>query len=796
MVMRSPTWAAVRIWARADLRRRWRSWAILGLLAGVTMGLAGAGIAGARRTASAVPRYERASQSPDAAVLANSAEFDAHERAEMDALPEVKESYPFEIGFGLNPVKPPNFESATLLPTTPAGMKAFYGVLVAGRAPDPARADEVVVDENARRMFSLGIGSTMVVAQAIAPADAANFPPGVIPRHVALNFTASFRVVGIAKSVGSDPGWVPSSGFYAKYGARTAGFINAFVTLRGGQRDIPRFAADMNKIVGSPVNVESTQDLYGFRKSKNVTSVEREGLLLFALAVVLGGGVLVGQALVRAVTAGAADLPTWRAMGADNATVVPTLVAPAIVTAAVAALTTIVTAFALSSRFPLGAGRTYDLDVGFHADWLVLAFAALTVALGIFVTAGIAAAWTVRARAARERSSSSGKWLARGTFPPALDVGFRLAVEPGRGSSAVPVRSALIGAIVGVLGVVGCLTFRAGLDNAVKSPERSGVVWDFSVSAFEGSVAPADVTTITRDADIASVVDAKWARSLSINGVATPTFGTQAMKSNIPFVVLSGRAPTAVNEIAFAPTTMRSLHLHVGQDITAGRTAHTKVVGEVLLPATSHTDYDQSGWMTVPALRAALPPVIGQGGDDVEDNILIRFRSGAEVNAVRARLAAVGGEGTYEAIPSARPISVVDLGKLRTLPLALAIFFGLLAAATVAHALVTTVRRRRRDLAVLRSLGFTRRQSRIAIAWQATLLALAGALVGIPLGVLAGQRFWRALATTFPLVYATPLALVTVILVVPLALVVANLLAAGPAHAATRISPAGALRVE
>lgn len=79
------------------------------------MGLAGAGIAGARRTATAVPRYERASQSPDAAVLANSPEFDARERAEMDALPEVEESFPFEIGFGLNPVKPPNFNSATLL---------------------------------------------------------------------------------------------------------------------------------------------------------------------------------------------------------------------------------------------------------------------------------------------------------------------------------------------------------------------------------------------------------------------------------------------------------------------------------------------------------------------------------------------------------------------------------------------------------------------------------------------------------------------------------------------------------
>jgi len=40
-------------------------------------------------------------------------------------------------------------------------------------------------------------------------------------------------------------------------------------------------------------------DLHGIRKALNVTDLERDGLLLFALAALLGGGVLVGQALVR-----------------------------------------------------------------------------------------------------------------------------------------------------------------------------------------------------------------------------------------------------------------------------------------------------------------------------------------------------------------------------------------------------------------------------------------------------------------------------------------------------------------
>ena len=142
------------------------------------------------------------------------------------------------------------------------------------------------------------------------------------------------------------------------------------------------------------------------------------------------------------------------------------------------------------------------------------------------------------------------------------------------------------------------------------------------------------------------------------------------------------------------------------------------------------------------------------------------------------------------------PTAVVDLGHLATMPLVLAVFFGLLACATVAHALVTTVRRRRHDLAVLRSVGFTRRQSRIAIAWQATLLAVAGIVVGVPLGLITGRVIWRLVAEDSPVAYVPPVEAIAVLVVVPVALVVAQALAAGPAHAATRIRPAETLRAE
>jgi ABC-type antimicrobial peptide transport system permease subunit len=76
------------------------------------------------------------------------------------------------------------------------------------------------------------------------------------------------------------------------------------------------------------------------------------------------------------------------------------------------------------------------------------------------------------------------------------------------------------------------------------------------------------------------------------------------------------------------------------------------------------------------------------------------------------------------------------------------------------------------------------------------LIAAAGLILGVPLGIVAGRLVWRHLADNFPVVYVPPLALLAVLLVVPAALVLANLLAAVPARSAARIRPAEALRTE
>jgi ABC-type lipoprotein release transport system permease subunit len=782
------------MWARAELRARWKAWLLLGILAGITVGVAAAGWAGARRTERAVPDVVVASRMPTAAVLANDPAFGPEQRAEVAKLPGVTAAYPFLVGFSTQVFSPAKLsaDSPSLFPVAPKSTRILTGLLVAGRQPDPDRADEIVVDENIRDRFGLDLGATIVLGQrAAAPGE---IPPQFEPVEGATSFRERMKVVGIAKSVSSDLSWTPSSGFYAKYGTHMPSLVNMFVNLRDGRAGIPAFNQQVNRVLGHPVNVESMYELNGIRKALNVTDLERDGLLLFALAALVGGGVLVGQALVRAVSASAVDLPTWQAMGADRPLAMRALVVPAVVSAGVGAVTSVAVAIALSSRFPLGTARDYDLDVGTHADWLVLGIAAAAVLVAVLAIATIAAWWRVtRVVPESTRPSYVDRIVAPMSRAPALMIGARLAGEPGQGRRAVPVRSALVGAIAGMIGVIGCLTFRAGIQDAVHQPQRSGVVWDFVLAAGETIVPPATQQQVVASGDVAAALNARWERAVPVDGQPTPMFGVRTVKGSLPLVVLEGRAPDGPDEIAFAPTTMRARRLSLGDRVRVGGDdgPMVSVVGEALLPATSHTDYDQSGWMTEAGLtRAAGPP-----SDNGEDYLLLRWAPGTGVAAAERRVTRIGGKDLF-AQAAVLPTAVADLARIEDLPLALGAFFALLACATVAHALVTTVRRRRHDLAVLRAIGFTRRQTRGAIAWQSTLLAFAGLVVGVPVGIAIGRLAWRWLADDFPIVYVPPAAVLGVLVVAGIAIAIANALAAGPAHAATRIRPAEALRVE
>ena len=109
---------------------------------------------------------------------------------------------------------------------------------------------------------------------------------------------------------------------------------------------------------------------------------------------------------------------------------------------------------------------------------------------------------------------------------------------------------------------------------------------------------------------------------------------------------------------------------------------------------------------------------------------------------------------------------------------------------------LASVRHRRRQLAVLKTLGLRRHQLRAIIAWQASTILVIAGLAGVPLGVAAGRWAWTSFATTVGFVPVTVVPVPALLLGLLTLLIAGNLLAAVPAAVAARTPPAAALRAE
>jgi ABC-type lipoprotein release transport system permease subunit len=99
-------------------------------------------------------------------------------------------------------------------------------------------------------------------------------------------------------------------------------------------------------------------------------------------------------------------------------------------------------------------------------------------------------------------------------------------------------------------------------------------------------------------------------------------------------------------------------------------------------------------------------------------------------------------------------------------------------------------------LALLKALGFTQRQLAASITWQATVAALIGCVIGIPLGIVIGRELWNLFARGIYVVPDPSVPPLTLVFVGVGALLFANLVAAVPGRIAARTSTALVLRAE
>jgi hypothetical protein len=191
--------------------------------------------------------------------------------------------------------------------------------------------------------------------------------------------------------------------------------------------------------------------------------------------------------------------------------------------------------------------------------------------------------------------------------------------------------------------------------------------------------------------------------------------------------------------------------------------------------------------------------------------VFVRLRAGVAPGVGRANLQRIANVANqdFAAVPGGagigntivvqgvqRPAEIVNYKTMGAIPALLVAGLALGAVAALALTLAATVRRRQRDLALLRTLGFTQRQLAAAVAWQASVAAVVGIVVGIPVGAIIGRWLWDLFARQ---IYAVPEPTVPVLSLVLIAagtLVLANLVAAIPARVASRTPTALMLRAE
>jgi ABC-type lipoprotein release transport system permease subunit len=795
---------AVRMRLRAELRSRWRAWLALAVLAGLGAGLVIATAAGARRTDDAVARYRAAAEVFDVWVGKNEMSDAAFARVEK--LPQVaRATRSSDVAFwGRNDAGRAVTVNDAELNAPINGPEAGHErtKYLSGRPPDPARADEIYVGARAAEANDLKVGSTLRVRVATPRelskfADTSQLRAGADPETTGTGPLLTLRVVGVVAEVLSEDalGFMSMSrGFYETYRRRVGlwGELTA-IRLKRGDADLDAFRAGVERLARGKQFA-----FYPYRSytTKLQSSIDLQAQALLILAV-LGGLavlVLVGQALARQAALESSEHPLLLSLGMTHRQLFALgmmRVAPVSLAAGALALGI---AVALSPLAPIGVARWAEPDPGLALDApLVGGGAVVTTALVLL--AALVPAWRAsrtRPHDARRRSSAAAGFLARAGFPASGVSGVRMALEPGRGRTAVPVRSTLLAAIVGVAAVTATFTITESANHLLDTPRLYGHNWDAVIGvSHESSYPDAFVTRLREDRSIAELT-AGTVDEIRIGGKATGVLAMESIRGALSPTVLEGRPPAGSSEILLGTKTAGTLAAEIG-DIVEGRIGDRasafRVVGRGVLP-----DFAISGAgplafgngvaMTAGGMRRLDP----QAPRNV---LLLGLPATADAQATLARL-----RHEASATPPPRPAEVGNWGRVDAFPYLFAALIGAAAAALLAHALVTSIRRRRRDLAILKTLGFDRRDVRATVAWQATTVAAVGLLVGLPLGVLLGRFAWNLFATELGVVSEPVAPPPSAFLVIPATLLVANLVALLPGRIAAGTRPALVLRAE
>ena len=815
---------------RATFAGRRAGYLTLVLVIAMAGGLAMASLAAARRTQSSFGAFLRSTNPEDLGVV--TAVYNptlgfatGNDPAAISAIAQLPHVTRVESSVGLNVFLAGPDGNPLSIGNTVGSLDGMYldqdrVTVTKGRMADPARADEFVMRAGEAQTLGLRVGDVFpLVAYTMDQLYTPDFDPSTAAPYLRLDVTLVGLVV-FSDTVVYDDIDVAGTADTVFTPALTAQLTQccSYLSLTGvkldDRRNTSAVEGEIDQIL--PPALPRVFHDTSVIEAKAGRAIKPETIALGAFGVIasLAAIVIASQVIGRQVRAGADEVVTLRALGAGPATtmldrifgIVGAVVAGSLLAGLVAVL--------LSPLAPIGPIRPVYPSSGFAFDWTVIGLGVVILIVALTSVAVIITYRGAPQRAARRyvRAGTRGARVARAAAASALPVsavaGVGFALEPGQGTNSTPVRAAMFGTVVATVIVVAALTFGASLNTLVSHPALYGWNWSEALNDSGNDIPlPQATQLLDGDPDIAAWSGFYFA-VLTIDGQTVPVIGSDPNAPVAP-PVLSGHGLDGADQIVLGGTTLAQLHKHVGDSV------------EVSSATASPTQLEIVGTATLPTIGQGLHPTMGTGAllayelipasarnvweDRVEgpNAIFVRFRDGTDPRAAHDGLQRIadalttpGSLSQIQVTPVQRPAEIVNYRSMRITPLYLGSALAGGAIFALALTLVASVRRRRRDLALLRTFGFTRRQLAAVVAWQSSVAVGIGTAVGIPLGVVLGRALWNVFARELHAVARPTVPVLSIVLVAIGALVLANIVAAVPGRLAASTPTAQLLRAQ
>lgn len=820
---------------RTTLRALWPSYLSLVLLIGLVGGLSMGSLAAARRTDSSFPVYF-ASTNPSqlsgvTAVLNpllfhNDVGYDPAIIQAIAQLPHVT-GVGSELTMNVAPLQPNGapLNGGSGAVTGSLGGEYFSQDKVSvseGKMANPDRADEFMVTPAVAAALHLRIGQVLPVgvytnAQTLLPDFGS---PKVRPyrtMEAQLTGLAVFNrsVVQDDTDIPGDPSALVTPAFTRQFASCCTYDTESYVQVDRSS-DVAAVATEIGRVLpkGFPPFLESSVLV---DEAQRTIRPEAIALGVFGGIVGLAALLIGGQVIGRRVRLAAEDREVLRALGAGpDMTSTDGLIGISGALVAGAALAVLV-ALALSPIAPLGPVRPVYPGGGISFDWAVLGLGALVLVAALEAVALVPgyrgaphrASWLGPRRGDR-LSPLTGAAAAAG-LPAPVAIGAGFALEPGRGRNSVPVRSVVLGTVLAITVVAATFTFGASLSSLVSHPALYGWNSDYALSAggLSSDIPGQQVDNLlARDPYVAAWTGAYFG-NLELDGQYEPVIATNPGPAVAP-PILSGHGLESADQVVLGAITLSQLHEKVGGTVvvssSATRPLRLHIVGTATMPAIGPPGLQHTEMGIGALLSAQLLPALARNPYNNPapgpQGVLVRLRPGVnESKALRslnriALLTSTNANFGVSVVAVQRPAEIVNYGTMGATPAYLGAGLAAGAVAALALTLFTSVRRRRRDLAVLKTLGFTGRQLAATVAWHSTTSVGIGVIFGVPLGIALGRWLWDLFAQDINAVPAPSVPVLAMVLIAAGALVLANIVAALPGLLAARTPTALVLRAE